>query len=454
MVVFGAAGHLATRHLLAALAHLAAARSLPADMRVQGVDLAPLTTDSYRKRASERLGEPGLGIPKADCESLVRRLDYLQADLREGPDLGRVLGSGPVIVYLALPPSVYAPAVEAIRVSGIAPGSRIVVEKPFGQDLASSRELTRLLHSISTEKEVFRVDHFLYHQTVQDLLALRFANPWFEPCWNRHHVERVEITWEESAGIAGRGEFYDRIGALRDMVQSHLLQIVALVTMEPPASLDEPSLRDERARALRCVRAMTPHEVATRTTRARYTEGSVDGQPQPAYAKEPGVRRARNTETYVQLELRVDAPRWRDVPFVLRTGRALGEPQRRIALQFRAGRQALAHEPLTLSLGMAPHSVTLDLGTAGAAGLPSVETVQLRLVRPQQALPASARLLLDVFEGRSTFVVRDDEVDQCWRVVDSVLATWRSGKPPLEEYPAGSTGPLHPDGDVSNDHLG
>ncbi len=446
-VVLGAAGDLATRHLLPALAHLVAERMLPSTLRIVGVGREPLDGPAYRALATTRLAEHAAQIDPADRALLVQRLDYLRADLEEHPDLRSALGSGPVIAYLALPPSVYTSAVHVLRAGGVAPGSRIVVEKPFGEDVESARALSQLLHTVVDERDVFRVDHFLYHQTIQDLLALRFANSLFEPVWNREHIDRVEITWEETVGVTGRAGYYDCTGALRDMVQSHLLQVAALVAMELPAALDERCLRDEKVAVLRRVRALAPAEVASQTARGRYTAGSVQGQARRGYAQESGVDPSRETETYACLGLAVDTARWRGVPFELRTGKAVGQPRRRIKLHFRATPgSALTGRPAALCLDMSPNRVTLELQMSGPSGLPGTAAELLEVSRPRQQMPASARLLRDVLAGDPTLTVRDDEAEQCWRIIDPVLATWRTGSPALQDYAAGSAGPGHPEG--------
>jgi glucose-6-phosphate 1-dehydrogenase len=445
VVIFGGAGDLASRHLLPALAHLISDGSLPSSLRVVGVGREPLTSATYRDLASRWLTEHAPRIDVADRGTLVERLDYLHADLLQRPDLRSTLTAGPVVAYLALPPSAYAPALQALKSGGIAAGSRIVVEKPFGEDLASARELSRLLHTVFAESEVFRADHFLHHQTVQDLLALRFANSIFEPLWSREHVERVEITWEETAAVSGRVEFYDRTGALRDMIQSHLLQLVALVAMEAPAALDERALRQERVAVLRHICALTPEEVAAGTARGRYTAGNINGQALPSYLNEPGVDPSRDTETYAYVRLTVDLPRWQGVPFILRTGKALIHPCQQITVHFRDAPDRLLPTPAAiLCLQMTPDRLALKLGTVGPSGLPVIEPTWLEAKRPRQTLPASARLLRDVLAGDPKFSVRDDEAEHCWRIIDSVLATWRKGVPRLQDYPAGSAGPSIP----------
>jgi len=445
LVLLGAAGDLATRHTLPALAHLVADDVLPADLLVVGVGREQLTDESYRALAAQHLADHASGA--ASVDRLLRRLRWVHADLAQDPDLRTAVGSGPVVAYLALPPAAYAPAVRALGAAGVAAGSRAVVEKPFGQDLATARELTRHLHTVFDESDIFRVDHFLHHQTVQDLLAVRFANPLLAPLWNGRHIERVEITWEETAAVSGRADFYDRTGALRDMVQSHLLQLVALVAMAEPRPGDERSLRDEKVAVLSRVPSLTPAQVATRSARGRYTAGTVGDRRQAGYLEEPGVDRGRSTETHASLVLAVDDPRWHGVPFELRTGKALGAARREIAVHFRSRSGAfLAGGPAVLRLQMSPDRVSLDLQGAGASGLPSVAPLRLEVARPRQSSPASARMLQAVLAGDPTFAVRDDEVEQSWRIVDSVLAGWRTGIPPLEDYPAGSAGPERPRG--------
>lgn len=445
LVVLGAAGDLATRHMLPALAHLVAGDALPPTLDVLGVGREALTDQSYRELAGVRLAQHAPTVSATHRAALVRRMRYLQADLLAQPDLRAATGTGPIVVYLALPPTAYAPAVRGLAAAGVAAGSRVVVEKPFGQDLASARELTRVLHTVFAEHDVYRVDHFLYHQAVQDLLALRFATPVFEPIWNSEHVERVDITWEETAGVTGRAEFYDGTGALRDMVQSHLLQLMALVAMDAPTGRDERSLRDQKVAVLRSVPTLTAQDVAQRTARGRYTAGTVEGESRRGYGEEPCVDSARDTETYAALELTVDLPRWRGVPFVLRTGKSLGRARRRVDVRFRTVRGAfLPGGPARLRVEMAPDRVVLDVNAAGPPGLPSVAPVRLEAARSRQSWPASARLLRDVLSGDPTLVVRDDEMEESWRIVDSVLAGWRAGLAPVQAYAAGSHGPRLP----------
>jgi glucose-6-phosphate 1-dehydrogenase len=442
LVVLGGTGDLATRHLLPALTHLLSRGALPSDFRIRGVGLERLTTGEYRRLATFLLAKHASSLDPAARDALVGRLDYAHADLAEGSDLGGVLGRERVVAYLALPPSIYPGALRALRASRVAAGSRVVVEKPFGEDLRSGRELTRLLHAVADECDVFRVDHFLYHQTVQDLLAMRFSSGVFEPIWNAEYIERVDIIWEETASVGGRVNFYDRTGALRDMVQSHLLQLLALVAMELPTTFDERSVRGEKVKVLRRVRSLTPLEVSAATIRGRYTAGTVEGRSVRGYMEEPGVDLARETETFAEVKFEVDLPRWQHVPFLLRTGKALGHSRRQIAVHFREGRGlALPSRAAALCFDMSPGRITFEVQAAGPNGLPDIQSLSLSSARPVQELPPSARMLRDVLSGDPTLTVRDDEAEQCWRIVESVLAIWRTGAPALQDYEAGSDGP-------------
>jgi glucose-6-phosphate 1-dehydrogenase len=439
LVLCGGTGDLATRHLLPALAQLLAAGAAPSTLRVAAVGPEPMSTEEYRGLVAAALQRHPSVVATA-AQNLLARLEYHQADLRRSPSLAAALGAGPVIAYLALPPAVYGPAVDALRAAGIHRDSRIAVEKPFGEDAATARALTELLHRTVPERNVFRVDHFLHHQTVHNVLALRMANRLFEPLWSREHVERVEITWEERGTAEGRGAFYDGTGALRDMVQSHLLQLLAVVAMDPPETLDERGLRDAKVAVLQALR---PDGYSIR---GRYTAGAVDGRAVGDYLSEPGVVPARGTETYAALRLWADVDRWAGVPFLLRTGKALGEDRRSVVLRFRpaAGTHSGRAGGEALRIEMVPDRLALELQASGPQGLGDLAPVRLLAQPPRPALPPSARLLRDLLRGDPTLAVRDDEAEQCWGVVDAVRSGWRTGTSPLRDYAAGSAGPVPP----------
>ncbi|MDQ3978403.1 MAG: glucose-6-phosphate dehydrogenase, partial [Actinomycetota bacterium] len=347
--------------------------------------------------------------------------------------------------YLALPPSVFAPAIEGLAGIGLCGGSRIVIEKPFGTDLASARALNRLLHRHFPEEAVFRIDHFLGKQTVQNILGVRFANRLFEPAWNREHIAAVDIVWDETVALEGRAGYYDHTGALRDMIQNHLLQLLCLVAMEKPAALDEKELRDRKVELLQAVRSLSSTEVVTDTVRARYAAGRVAGRDIPNYADEPGVDPARDTETFADVTLFVDNDRWSGVPFRLRTGKALAADRREIVVRFRPVPDPVfgqvGEPPLNrLVFQMTPDRMVLDLALNGAGDPFCLDAASLELTLAPQDLSAYARLLVEAMEGDPALSIRGDEAEECWRIVEPILEQWRRGEPPLLTYPAGSHG--------------
>ena len=340
----------------------------------------------------------------------------------------------------------FAAAITAIGEAGLPDDSAIVIEKPFGHDLESARALNALLAKAAPERAIHRIDHFLEKQTVQNILGLRFANRVFEPLWNRHHIERIEIVWDEDLALEGRAGYYDGAGALRDMIQNHLLQVMALVAMERPATLNEHDLRDKKVEVLKAVRAPTPDEIATETIRARYTAGTAANGPVPDYASEPGIDGARATETFAAVTLHVDSPRWQGVPFILRTGKALGDLRQHVAIRFRAaphltfGQQKSPRSNVLL-LGLSPDRLELHVDINGEGDFFDLEPVLLVCTLAPQDVTAYGRVILDVLHGDPTLSIRGDEAEECWRIVAPILAEWAQGTPPLEEYPAGSEGP-------------
>src|SRR5690606_29873410 len=269
--------------------------------------------------------------------SLGGRLEFLPGDVTDRKRMAEIVGNSrePVAIYLALPPTVFAQAIRTLQGLDIGQGSRLVLEKPFGEGLQSAQELNLLLHRGFPEAAIFRVDHFLAYDTIQNILGLRFANRILESAWNREHVERVEIIWDETLALEGRAGYYDRAGALKDMIQNHLLQLVCLAGMEAPVTLTEKDFRDRKVDVLRAIRRLSPDEVERMTTRARYSAGKIGDRDIPAYADEPGVDPARETETFAQITLWIDNLRWAGVPFVLRTGKALARDRREIVIRFR-----------------------------------------------------------------------------------------------------------------------
>ena len=440
LVMFGATGDLAGRYLLPALVALHAAGRLPQRFEIVCGSRENLDEEAFRQAAGERLEQHAADMPAAAREGVVRSLRYRPVDVTDSESVAALVepGLGPVAAYLALPPALFPAAVAALGSAGLATGSRVALEKPFGEDLASAIALNRLLADAlgpAGEQAVFRVDHVLGMATVQNLVAMRLANSVLTAVWDGDHVEQVEILWEETLALEGRAGYYDRAGALKDVVQNHMLQVLSLIAMEPPSDL-EADLHHRKLEALRSIRPLTAADVAERTRRARYSAGRLaTGNDVPAYAEEDGVEPERETETFAELAVELDSPRWAGTRFLLRAGKALSRRRKMAIVRFRsAGDRA---DELRIGVD-GPDDVSLQL-TSGAPESPVPLT--LSATPPEPALPAYGRVLLDVLNGGSTLSIGADEAEEAWRVVTPVLEGWASGAVPLEEYPAGSAGP-------------
>jgi glucose-6-phosphate 1-dehydrogenase len=449
LVIFGASGDLTARFLIPAIARLHQAGKLPEDFRVLGIARDDWNSEKFRSHLEQKLGSSGTAVVSSLRETILEKVDYRRADVTSRDQLTRVLGdmADPVVAYLALPPGLFASSIESLAEGKLPTGSKVVLEKPFGESLESAQALNRLLHESFPERDVYRLDHFLGKQTVQNILGLRFANRIFEPVWNTHHIERVEIIWDETITAAGRASFYDATGALCDMVQNHLLQLLALVAMEPLHALDERTLRDRKVDVLRAVRRLTPGEVLGQTVRGRYTRGAIRKEEILPYLQEKGVRAERETETFAQVTLSIDNWRWAGVPFVLRTGKALGRDRREIAIHFKpvphlAIGQAAQPMPNVLAIELDPDRIALRVNVNEPGDLCSLEQVELDKRFPSGGLPAYARLLLDILDGDPTLSIRDDEAEESWRIVEPIRQVWSKGGVPLIDYPAGSGGPM------------
>jgi glucose-6-phosphate 1-dehydrogenase len=406
LLLLGASGDLARRFLLPALGSLLEAGRLPEGFRIVGAARGELGEEDLQSLAGD-------DIP-------AEMLAYRAVDLADHSTLAGALGetSDPVAAYLALPPALFPTAIGSLGERRLPAGSRIVVEKPFGEDLESARELNSLL--AQTGLDVYRVDHVLGMETVQNLAALRRGNPVLDRVWNGEGVELVEILWEETLALEGRAGYYDHAGALKDVLQNHMLQLLALIGMEPLAEGE--SVHERKIDVFQSVR------IATTSRRARYTAGTLaDGRQVGPYAEEAGVDPARCTETFAEVALRVELPRWRGTRFVLRAGKALSDRRKLIRLHFRGGGE--------FEFGIdGPEDVVLRL--TGGADTP----IELR-APPRDRLPPYAHVVLDVLGGTSALSVSGEEAEQAWRIVAPVLASWEAGSVPLEEYPAGSAGP-------------
>jgi glucose-6-phosphate 1-dehydrogenase len=446
LVILGARGDMTGRLLLPALVQLAGAGHLPADTAILAVDRDEGDDDAYRAHARQKLDAHLPDRDEKASATLVEHLSYRRADVTSADDLRAALEgvATPMAVYLALPNVLFRPTLEALAGAGLPPHTTLVVEKPFGADLEDARELNALIARSFDEHDVFRIDHFLAKQTVLDVLGLRFANRIFEPVWNGNNINRVDITWYESLGLEGRASYYDRAGALRDMIQNHLLQMLALVAMDAPRSITERDLRDRKVEALRAVSPPKPEDMAKLTRRARYTAGTVDGKELPAYADAEGVDASRGTETYAEVTFRLTNWRWAGTPFRLRTGKAIGQERREIAVHFKS----VPHEPFddrdrpnVLRFTLSPDAITLELNLNGEGDPFDLERVELDATFPTQELSPYSLLLKEVLDGEATLSIRGDEAEELWRVVEPVLQAWERDEVPLEEYAAGSGGP-------------
>jgi glucose-6-phosphate 1-dehydrogenase len=446
LAIFGATGDLTARYLLPGLAALRAAGHLGGGFLLTGAGREGWDSGEFQRWADTQLSRHAGHLPAAARRAVASASRYRQADVKDPGSVAAVIAGGePVAAYLALPPAVFPAAVSALHDAGLPPDSRIVLEKPFGEDLHSAIELNRLLAGCVPERAVFRVDHFLAMTTVQNVLGTRLANRVLEPIWNSAHIAEIDITWDESLALEGRAGYYDRAGALKDMLQNHLLQLLCLVAMEPPVSLGERDLRDRKMDVLRSVRPLTDADVIRRTRRARYTAGRIGGRQVRAYADEEGVDPARRTETFAEVELGLDNWRWPGTVFRLRTGKALGNDRKEVAVRFRhvphlPFRHTGEELPNVLRFGLDPENLSLELTGIGAhAGVLAPLTLTARPAPPE--LPAYGRLLLDVLNGNAALSIRGDEAEESWRVLTPVLTAWSKDLVPLREYPAGSDGP-------------
>lgn len=441
LVILGAGGDLTSRLLLPGLGSLlASSRGEP--LRLIGLDRDPLSDARWRSR----VGTAFRSTPSARGREVVAAARYLQGDATSADDLARVLAmtTGRTALYFALPPAIADQACRALETLDLPAGTVLALEKPFGTDLESARALNRRVARLVPEEQVFRVDHFLGKSTVLNLIGLRFANRLFEPLLSAQNVAHVEITLEEELALEGRAAYYDRAGALVDMIQSHLLLVLALATMEPPASVGSEDLRGAMAQVLRATRPWDRDGGAGR--RARYTAGSVGRRRLPAYTSEPGVDRSRKTETLAEMTVAIDNWRWAGVPFVLRSGKAIGDPRQEIVVTFRdvphlpTGFQGPSRQA-RLRIGIKPETMQIDLVTNGRDDPFDLEWDTLEASFGASELGAYGEVLAALLEGDPTLSVRADIAEECWRIVTPVLAAWRRDAVPLDSYAAGSRGP-------------
>ena len=472
LVIFGASGDLTARKLVPALYHLAAANQMPDDFRIIGFARREKSSDAWRAELRAALEQHGRGhaVDAAAWQAFAARVEYLQGDLGNEADyaaLAARLASFPteelrknLVFYLATSPSQFSVVAERLHGAKLlqrevgAHWQRLVVEKPFGRDLESARHLNHELTRFAHEKQVFRIDHYLGKETVQNILTFRFANAIFERLWNRDAVDHIQITVGERVGVGSRGGYYEEAGALRDMVQNHLMQVLALVTMEPPVALDAEPVRDEKVKLLSSVRRPTPAQVAAQVVRGQYRAGQVAGQALAAYRDEPKVDPQSDVETFVALKLYIDNWRWAGVPIYLRTGKALPVNASEVRVQFRPTPNVLFAAQCGPQLDT--NALTLRLQPDEGISLRFTGKVPgvgygLRPVRMHFGYDsefgaytpeAYERLLLDAMAGDATLFIRRDEVEQAWEIADAIRTGW-DGVPLGGEafYDAGSWGP-------------
>jgi glucose-6-phosphate 1-dehydrogenase len=401
LVLLGATGDLTARYLLPGLVALRSGGHIGDGFRLVGVGREDWRDEEFRNWASAQLDQHAGSFSTAARQAVVSASEYHRADVTDPAAMTTVIsGADPIAAYLALPPFVFAAAVSALHGAGLAAGSTIVLEKPFGEDLAEATELNAVLSQVIPEDAVFRVDHFLAMTTVQNVLSTRLANRALEPVWNSAHIAEIDIVWDETLALEGRAGYYDGVGALKDMLQNHLLQLLCLVAMEPPISLDARDLRDRKVDVLRSIRPLSDEDVVRHTRRARYTRGVIDGVSVPAYVDEDGVDAAHRTETFAEIELHLDNWRWYETIFRLRTGKALGRNRKEVAVHFRP----VPHlpygmrgdpQPNVLRFGLDPESVVVEIYGVGPRANTLVPLTLTAQLEPAE-LPAYGRLLLDV----------------------------------------------------------
>ncbi len=470
MVIFGAGGDLTRRKLVPAFYKLFLDGLLPEKFAIVGVARKKIGDDGFRDRLREGVDRFSRRGRAEDGEwgRFASRLSYISGDLTEmstGEAIGGRLDEidrewgvrADRIFYLAVAPALMEVAAGSLEQFGICRDcarDRLVVEKPFGRDLASARDLDRSLGALFAESQIYRIDHYLGKETVQNILAFRFANSLFEPVWNRRYIDHVQITVAETVGVEERGGYYEQAGALRDMVQNHLLQILCLIAMEPPVSFDADEVRSKKVDVLRAIRPIRPEKVHQAAVRGQYAGGEIDGKPVPAYREEPGVAPFSSTETFVALKLFIDNWRWQGVPFYLRTGKRLQRKVSEAAILFRpAPHQPFpaaaveSWQPNRLLLRIQPEegiATRIQVKQPGTRMLLGPVDMQFRYgeVFGKEAPDAYETLLLDVVRRDATLFMRADQVESAWSVITPILEAWEAAPPAgFPDYRAGSWGP-------------
>ncbi|WGZ95984.1 MAG: glucose-6-phosphate dehydrogenase [Candidatus Thiothrix putei] len=463
-VIFGATGNLAVTKLLPALYQLHCAGYLADDVEILGCGRTPFTSETWRAEVRQQLLARD-EVETVALDNFVQRLDYLAGSLKDAAfyqSLGEWIGNdgecaNNVIFYLSISPDLYVEVTEGLAAAQLLEESqgfrRMVIEKPFGHDLESARTLQHSLSEHLKEEQIYRIDHYVGKEAVQNLLVLRFANLILEPLWNRHHIDHIQITHAETVGVEGRANYYDHSGgAVRDMIQSHLLQVMALLAMEPPVSLEAEALRNEKVKVLQSIRPVDLEQLETYAIRGQYAAGEVKGQPVLGYLQEEGVAAGSHTESYAAMKLYIDNWRWKDVPFYLRTGKRLQERRSLVAVRFKQppmqlfqGSGIYQPHPNWLLIGIQPEdAVRMEI----SAKVPGLEMRTRQIVMDasvstpgERKAEAYEELLLDVIKGDRSLFLRYDEVKAAWVVVDPVMQRWAQDEQLPLQYPAGGWGP-------------
>jgi glucose-6-phosphate 1-dehydrogenase len=474
MVIFGASGDLTKRKLIPALYNLKHSKCLSDNFAVVGLARVEMSDDEFRRRMREDMNQFATDeIDDAEWKWLAQRLYYVSGDFDDDQTYARMKerveeldqkhqAAGNCVFYLAAAPQYFAPIVNhlgRVKLTKEDDGHwrRVVIEKPFGRNLESARQLNREIKQVLDEDQIYRIDHYLGKETVQNIMVFRFGNGMFEPTWNRQYVDSVQITAAEKVGVEQRGAYYESTGALRDMVPNHLLQLVTLTAMEPPVSFEANSVRDEQVKVLRAIQCPAPEEAAKRTVRGQYDAGEMDGKPAPAYRAEPNVAPDSNVETYVGLKLLIDNWRWADVPFYLRTGKRLAARDTEIAIRFkRAPFVLFRNTPIErlnrnrLVMHIQPdEGISVRFGAKIPGSTMNIGAVDMAFDYEDYFgdTPSTGyeRLLHDCMVGDATLFQRADQVEAGWAVVEPILQAWKHGPPDFPNYKAGTWGPKEAD---------